>query len=71
MLLVIGLTALVTLNYWFLVRRFPQGGGDAEAAGRQEAPVCGPVVGQGSGCPWLAATMAYTSVRVSSTDNAA
>ncbi len=34
MALVIGLTALVTLNYWFLVARFPEGGGDAEAAGR-------------------------------------
>ena len=34
MALVIGLTALVTVNYWFLVKRFPQGGGDAEAAGR-------------------------------------
>jgi len=34
MALVIGLTALVTVNYWFLVGRFPQGGGDAEAAGR-------------------------------------
>jgi hypothetical protein len=33
MLLVIGLIALVTVNYWFLVRRFPSGGGDAEAAG--------------------------------------
>jgi hypothetical protein len=34
MALVIGLIALVTLNYWQLVRMFPQGGGSAEAAGR-------------------------------------
>ncbi len=34
MVIVIGVVALVTINYWFLVRRFPQGGGDAEAAGR-------------------------------------
>jgi hypothetical protein len=34
MALVIGVIALVTTNYWFLVRRFPRGGGDAEAAGR-------------------------------------
>jgi len=34
MAIVIGVVALVTINYWFLVRRFPQGGGDAEAAGR-------------------------------------
>lgn len=32
--LVIGLIALVTINYWQLVRRFPQGGGSPEAAGR-------------------------------------
>jgi hypothetical protein len=32
--LVIGLIALVTLNYWQLVRFFPQGGGSPEAAGR-------------------------------------
>jgi hypothetical protein len=32
--LVIGIIALVTLNYWQLVRRFPQGGGSPEAAGR-------------------------------------
>jgi hypothetical protein len=32
--LVIGLIALVTLNYWQLVHSFPQGGGSAEAAGR-------------------------------------
>ena len=32
--LVIGLIALVTLNYWQLVRAFPQGGGSPEAAGR-------------------------------------
>jgi hypothetical protein len=34
MALVIGLIALVTLNYWQLVRAFPQGGGSPEAAGR-------------------------------------
>lgn len=34
MALVIGVVCLVTINYWYLVRRFPQGGGDAEAAGR-------------------------------------
>lgn len=32
--LVIGLIALVTVNYWQLVRRFPQGGGSPEATGR-------------------------------------
>jgi Amino acid permease len=32
--LVVGIIALVTLNYWQLVRRFPQGGGSPEAAGR-------------------------------------
>src|SRR5262249_14916902 len=32
--LVIGLIALVTLNYWQLVRVFPEGGGSPEAAGR-------------------------------------
>src|SRR6476620_3891042 len=32
--LVIGLIALVTLNYWQLVRTFPEGGGSPEAAGR-------------------------------------
>jgi hypothetical protein len=31
--LVIGIIALVTLNYWQLVRAFPQGGGSPEAAG--------------------------------------
>ena len=34
MALVIGIIALVTLNYWQLVRRFPEGGGSPEAAGR-------------------------------------
>jgi hypothetical protein len=34
MALVIGLIALVTLNYWQLVRAFPEGGGSPEAAGR-------------------------------------
>jgi amino acid permease-like protein len=34
MALVVGIIALVTLNYWQLVRRFPQGGGSPEAAGR-------------------------------------
>jgi hypothetical protein len=34
MALVIGIIALVTLNYWQLVHRFPQGGGSPEAAGR-------------------------------------
>ena len=32
--LVIGLIALVTLNYWQLVGAFPEGGGSPEAAGR-------------------------------------
>src|SRR5205823_9710654 len=32
--LVIGLIALVTLNYWQLVRYFPEGGGSPEAAGK-------------------------------------
>jgi hypothetical protein len=34
MALVIGIIALVTLNYWQLVRAFPEGGGSPEAAGR-------------------------------------
>jgi Amino acid permease len=34
MALVIGLIALVTLNYWQLVRAFPEGGGSPEAAGK-------------------------------------
>jgi hypothetical protein len=34
MAVVVGIIALVTLNYWQLVRRFPQGGGAAEAAGQ-------------------------------------
>jgi hypothetical protein len=34
MALVTAIIALVTLNYWQLVRRFPQGGGSPEAAGR-------------------------------------
>jgi len=32
--LVIGLIALITLNYWQLVKAFPEGGGSPEAAGR-------------------------------------
>jgi hypothetical protein len=32
--LVVGLIALVTLNYWQLVRAFPEGGGSPEATGR-------------------------------------
>jgi hypothetical protein len=32
--IVIGIIALVTLNYWQLVRIFPEGGGSPEAAGR-------------------------------------
>src|SRR5204863_3027355 len=32
--LVIALIALVTLNYWQLVRAFPEGGGSPEAAGK-------------------------------------
>lgn len=32
--MVIGIIALVTLNYWQLVRTFPEGGGSPEAAGR-------------------------------------
>jgi hypothetical protein len=34
MSIVIGVIALVTLNYWQLVRAFPEGGGSPEAAGR-------------------------------------
>jgi len=32
--MVIGLIAIVTINYWQLVRQFPEGGGSPEAAGR-------------------------------------
>lgn len=31
---VVGIIALITVNYWQLVRSFPQGGGSPEAAGR-------------------------------------
>src|SRR5205085_3046155 len=34
MLLVVGIIALVIVNYWFLIGRFPRGGGDAAAAGQ-------------------------------------
>jgi hypothetical protein len=34
MALVVGVIAVVTVNYWYLVRAFPQGGGSPEAAGR-------------------------------------
>jgi Amino acid permease len=34
MSIVIGIIALVTLNYWQLVRAFPEGGGSPEAAGK-------------------------------------
>jgi amino acid transporter len=34
MAIVIAIIALVTLNYWQLVRAFPEGGGSPEAAGR-------------------------------------
>lgn len=34
MAIAIGIIALVTLNYWQLVRVFPEGGGSPEAAGR-------------------------------------
>ena len=34
MALVVGIIALVIVNYWFLVARFPRGGGDAAAAGQ-------------------------------------
>ncbi len=34
MAIVIGIIALVTLNYWQLVRMLPEGGGSPEAAGR-------------------------------------
>jgi amino acid transporter len=34
MSVVIGIIALVTLNYWQLIRAFPEGGGSPEAAGR-------------------------------------
>jgi hypothetical protein len=36
--LVIGLIALVTINYWQLVGMFPEGGGSPEAAGRAFGP---------------------------------
>src|SRR5947208_13214952 len=32
--IVIGIIALITVNYWQLVHRFPEGGGSPEAAGR-------------------------------------
>ncbi|WP_225832336.1 amino acid permease [Streptomyces sp. NK08204] len=38
MILVIGLVAVVTANYWQLVRRFPKGGGAAAAAARAFGP---------------------------------
>ncbi|MGW7328162.1 amino acid permease [Streptomyces sp. NPDC054840] len=38
MALVVGLVVVVTANYWQLVRRFPQGGGAAAAAGRAFGP---------------------------------
>ncbi|MCQ8771623.1 amino acid permease [Streptomyces telluris] len=38
MALVVGLIVVVTANYWQLVRRFPQGGGAAAAAGRAFGP---------------------------------
>ncbi|MFR9797108.1 amino acid permease [Streptomyces sp. MS06] len=38
MSLVVGLVVVVTANYWQLVRRFPQGGGAAAAAGRAFGP---------------------------------
>ena len=31
---VVGIVALVIFNYWFLVARFPEGGGDAAAVGK-------------------------------------
>jgi hypothetical protein len=34
MAVVVGIIALVTLNYWQLVRAFPEGGGSPEAAGQ-------------------------------------
>jgi hypothetical protein len=34
MALVVAIIALVIVNYWFLIARFPQGGGDAAAAGK-------------------------------------
>jgi amino acid transporter len=34
MSIVIAIIALVTINYWQLVRAFPEGGGSPEAAGR-------------------------------------
>ena len=33
MALVVAIVALVVFNYWFLIKRFPEGGGDAAAAG--------------------------------------
>lgn len=46
MSMVIGVVTLVTINYWFLVRRFPKGGGDAEAAGMAFGTVWAfPVIG--------------------------
>ncbi|MFE5869237.1 amino acid permease [Streptomyces roseifaciens] len=38
MALVVSLVVVVTANYWQLVRRFPQGGGAAAAAGRAFGP---------------------------------
>jgi hypothetical protein len=34
MALVVAIIALVIVNYWFLIARFPEGGGDAAAAGK-------------------------------------
>ena len=46
MSLVVAIIALVTANYWRLVRRFPAGGGDAEAVGRAfGTPFAFPAIG--------------------------
>ena len=33
MALVVAIVAIIVVNYWFLVKRFPEGGGDAAASG--------------------------------------
>lgn len=44
-ILVLGVIALVDINYWHLVARFPMGGGSPEAAAR------GPSAPDGCSCP--------------------
>jgi hypothetical protein len=46
MVVVIGVVILITINYWYLIKRFAGGGGDAEAAGRAfGTPWAFPVIG--------------------------